>query len=62
LSLDRVDLLKRRAEQNGRRLEAVRTTQKEGWALEAEKITLSIERDQLDISKLMARRVFIRYS
>ncbi|KAG8911496.1 Sorting nexin mvp1 [Tulasnella sp. 417] len=62
LSPDRADMLRKRVEQNGRRLEQVKATQKEGWQAEVDKITNAIERDQVDIQTCMARRVFIRHS
>lgn len=55
-------MLRKRVEQNGRRLEQIKAAQKDGWQAEAEKITNSIERDQVDIQTCMARRVFIRHS
>ncbi|KAG8974602.1 Sorting nexin mvp1 [Tulasnella sp. 425] len=55
-------MLRKRVEQNGRRLEPIKAAQKEGWQAEADKITISIERDQMDIQTCMARRVFIRRS
>ncbi|KAG8971238.1 Sorting nexin mvp1, partial [Tulasnella sp. 427] len=62
LSPDRADMLRKRVEQNGRRLEQVKATQKDGWQAEADKISNAIERDQMDIQSCMARRVFIRHS
>ncbi|KAG8974604.1 Sorting nexin mvp1 [Tulasnella sp. 425] len=62
LSPDRADMLRKRVEQNGRKLEQIKAAQKEGWQAEADKITISIERDQMDIQTCMARRVFIRHS
>ncbi|KAG8862145.1 Sorting nexin mvp1 [Tulasnella sp. 330] len=61
LSPDRVDVLKRRVEINGRKLEAVKAAKKEGFEVEADKITNLIEKDQVDIAACMSRRVFIRH-
>ncbi|KAG8936001.1 Sorting nexin mvp1 [Tulasnella sp. 418] len=62
LSTDKVDVLKKRVEFNGRKLEDIKAAKKEGWEQEADKVMGAIERDQIDIASLMARRVFIRYS
>jgi len=62
LSGDNVDRLKKRIETTQMRLEGIRTTQKEGWAQEVDKMINLVERDQVTIQQLMNRRVFIRYS
>lgn len=61
LSGDKVDALRRRVELNGQKLQATKVAQKDGWQQEVEKLTSSIERDQLDITTALARRVFIRH-
>ncbi|KAI5118686.1 hypothetical protein M0805_003623 [Coniferiporia weirii] len=62
LSGDGVERLKKRIETTQMKLEGIRTSQKEGWALEVERLTVLIERDQTSIVTLLNRRVFIRYS
>ncbi|KAG9001468.1 Sorting nexin mvp1 [Tulasnella sp. JGI-2019a] len=61
LSPDRVDMLKRRVEVNGRKLEAVKAAKKDGYEVEADKIAGLIEKDHVDIATCMTRRVFIRH-
>ncbi|TFK73756.1 hypothetical protein BDN72DRAFT_886694 [Pluteus cervinus] len=60
LSIDQVDRLKKRVESNSAKLDGVRTVQKEGWAEEADKLALLIEKDQASIAAQLNRRVFIR--
>jgi hypothetical protein len=48
-------------ETNSRKLEAVKAAQKDGWAGEADRILGSIEKDQVDITTYLARRVFVRH-
>lgn len=62
LSGDAVERLKKRIEANQMKLEGVRAAAKDGWQVEVDKLTASIERDQLMISQQLHRRVFIRYS
>lgn len=44
------------------KLEGVRSAQKEGWMEEVDKLSGSVERDQLTIQSLLNRRIFIRHS
>ena len=60
LSPDQVDRLRKRVDTTGHKLETVRQAKKEGWEHEADKLTVSIEKDQATIAALLARRVFIR--
>ncbi len=60
LSGDQVDRLKKRVESNSLKLEAVKQAHKDHWEEEADKIAGSIEKDQVTISALLNRRVFIR--
>jgi sorting nexin-8 len=60
-SIDQVDKLRRRVEQNSAKLETTRSVQKEGWQAEADRFAVLIERDQISISAALARRIFIRY-
>ena len=60
-SLDQVDKLRKRVEQNSLKLETTRGAQKDGWQAEADKFAGLIERDQIAISAALARRVFIRF-
>ncbi|KIJ55199.1 hypothetical protein M422DRAFT_151099 [Sphaerobolus stellatus SS14] len=61
LSGDQVERIKKRVESSSQRLEAVKAAQKEGWQDEADKIVVSIEKDQAAIASLLSRRVFIRH-
>ncbi|KAI0372696.1 hypothetical protein BV20DRAFT_990915 [Pilatotrama ljubarskyi] len=60
LSPDQVDRLRKRVDTTGHKLETVRQAKKDGWELEADKLAVSIEKDQAAIAALLARRVFIR--
>ncbi|KAI9063893.1 hypothetical protein FKP32DRAFT_1571236 [Trametes sanguinea] len=60
LSPDQVDRLRKRVETTGHKLEAVRQAKKDGWEHEADKLSVTIEKDQATIAALLARRVFIR--
>ncbi|OSD02930.1 hypothetical protein PYCCODRAFT_1434816 [Trametes coccinea BRFM310] len=60
LSPDQVDRLRKRVETTGHKLETVRQAKKEGWEHEADKLSVTIEKDQATIAALLARRVFIR--
>jgi sorting nexin-8 len=60
-SIDQVEKLRKRVEQNSVKLEQARSAQKDNWQTEADKFTGLIERDQVAISAALARRVFIRF-
>jgi sorting nexin-8 len=60
LSVDQVDRLKKRVDINSVKLDGIRTTAKEGWQEEADKLTAIIEKDQGTIAAQLSRRVFIR--
>ncbi|TCD71838.1 Sorting nexin mvp1 [Steccherinum ochraceum] len=62
LSGDQVDKLKKRVETNSLKLEGVKQAAKENWQVEADKISVLIEKDQAAISNALNRRVFIRAS
>jgi len=57
-----VDLLKKRVESNSLKAEHVRHLQKPGWEQEADKLVGLVERDQIDIAALLARRIFVRHA
>jgi sorting nexin-8 len=60
LSGDQVDRLRKRIEQSSLKLESVKAAQKDNWQDEADKLTVSIQKDQATISTLLNRRIFIR--
>lgn len=60
-SIDQVEKLRKRVDQNSNKLEVVRGAQKDGWQTEADKFAGLVERDQVAISAALARRVFIRF-
>jgi len=60
-SIDQVDKLRKRVDASSRKLEQVKSAQKDGWETEADKILGGIEHDQATISAQLARRVFIRH-
>lgn len=60
-SIDQVDKLRKRVDQNSSKLEASRSAQKDNWQAEVDKFAGLIERDQISISSALARRVFIRF-
>ncbi|EJD47959.1 hypothetical protein AURDEDRAFT_113230 [Auricularia subglabra TFB-10046 SS5] len=61
LSGDAVERLKKRVATFQDRLEGVRSTQKEGWQGEADRLAQNVEQDQAAINVQLARRVFIRH-
>jgi len=60
-SIDQVEKLRKRVEQNSVKLEQVRNAQKDGWQAEVDKFAGLVERDQVAISAALSRRVFIRF-
>ncbi|PVF93930.1 hypothetical protein CPB86DRAFT_789597 [Serendipita vermifera] len=60
-SPDAVERLKKRIDTQSLKLEGVKSTQKDGWQTEADKLAGSIEKDKAEINACMARRVFIRH-
>ncbi|KAJ8469126.1 hypothetical protein ONZ45_g16999 [Pleurotus djamor] len=60
LSIDQVDRLKKRVETTSVKLDGIKSAKKEGWEEEADKLVVSIERDQATIATQLARRVFVR--
>lgn len=60
LSGDQVEKFKKRVETNSLKLEGIRATKKENWAVEADKFAGLIEKDQAAIQAALNRRVFIR--
>ena len=60
LSVDQVERLKKRVDTNSIKLESVKAVAKDGWEEEADKISVTIERDKATISAQLNRRVFIR--
>ncbi|KAF7770449.1 hypothetical protein Agabi119p4_6423 [Agaricus bisporus var. burnettii] len=60
LSVDQVERLRKRVDANSVKLDGIRSTAKEGWQDEADKLTAVIEKDQGMIAAQLSRRVFIR--
>ncbi|TRM65617.1 hypothetical protein BD626DRAFT_398892 [Schizophyllum amplum] len=60
LSVDQVERLKKRVETTSLKMDGIKSTQKEGWEVEADKLSSQIERDQATIAAQLSRRVFIR--
>lgn len=60
LSGDQVDKLRKRVESNSLKLEGVKQARKDGWEVEADKLSGLIEKDQASIAAALNRRVFIR--
>ena len=60
-SIDQVERLRKRVDQNSIKLEDIRNAQKDGWQAEADRYAGLIERDQAAIAAALSRRVFIRY-
>lgn len=60
LSGDQVEKFKKRVETNSLKLEGVKQAQKDNWQEEADRIAVTIEKDQASIAAALNRRVFIR--
>ncbi|KAL1674036.1 hypothetical protein EV122DRAFT_269814 [Schizophyllum commune] len=60
LSVDQVERLKKRVETTSLKMDGIKSTRKEGWEIEADKLSSQIERDQATIAAQLSRRVFIR--
>uniref|UniRef100_D8Q1I6 Sorting nexin MVP1 n=1 Tax=Schizophyllum commune (strain H4-8 / FGSC 9210) TaxID=578458 RepID=D8Q1I6_SCHCM len=60
LSVDQVERLKKRVETTSLKMDGIKSTRKEGWEIEADKLASQIERDQATIAAQLSRRVFIR--
>ncbi|KAL1747816.1 hypothetical protein HDZ31DRAFT_30940 [Schizophyllum fasciatum] len=60
LSIDQVERLKKRVETTSLKMDGIKSTRKEGWEIEADKLASQIERDQATIAAQLSRRVFIR--
>ncbi|KAF5387312.1 hypothetical protein D9757_005774 [Collybiopsis confluens] len=60
LSLDQVERLKKRVETTSHKLDGIKTTQKDGWQDESDKLVAAIEKDQATIAAQLSRRIFIR--
>ncbi|KIM25405.1 hypothetical protein M408DRAFT_210488 [Serendipita vermifera MAFF 305830] len=60
-SPDAAERLRKRIETQSLKLENVKSAQKEGWEVEADKLLSSIEKDQQAVAVCLARRVFIRH-
>lgn len=55
-----MDKLKKRVETTSLKLEGVKQAKKDNWQVEADKLSVSIEKDQAAIAAALNRRVFIR--
>jgi sorting nexin-8 len=60
LSGDQVDKLRKKIDVNGLKLESIKSVQKDGWQVEADRISGIIEKDQSAIATQLHRRIFIR--
>jgi Sorting nexin 8/Mvp1 BAR domain len=60
-SPDAADRLRKRIETQSLKLEGIKSAQKDGWEVEADKLLSSIEKDQQAVVVCLARRVFIRH-
>jgi sorting nexin-8 len=60
-SPDAAERLRKRVETQSLKLEAIKVAQKDGWEVESDKLSVSIEKDRAAIATCMARRSFIRH-
>jgi sorting nexin-8 len=60
LSGDQVDALKKKVATNSIKMDGIKAAQKDGWKEQADKIAVSIEKDNATIQAQLHRRLFIR--
>lgn len=61
LGSDNVDVLRRRIETSAKRFGTLRQEKPQGWEVETAKLRTSIETDQEQVERLLARRTHIRH-
>ena len=60
LSKDNVDSLRKKVDTRQKKLETIRSVQKSGWEVEADKLVSANDVDTSSMNTSLARRVFIR--
>jgi len=60
LSIDQVERLRKRVETTQAKHESIKDAQKDGWEDEANKLAITIEKDQATITAQLNRRIYIR--